>query len=39
VWATVALDWWAVCYGPGLVNSAVSNLFKKIQIEYGIEEN
>jgi hypothetical protein len=27
--AAVSLGCWAVCYGPGLVNSAVSDLFKK----------
>jgi hypothetical protein len=31
MWATVALGCWAICYGPDPVNSAVSDLFKKIQ--------
>jgi hypothetical protein len=30
-WASVALGCWAICYGPDLVNNAVSDLFKKNQ--------
>jgi hypothetical protein len=30
-WAAVALGWRDVCYGPDLVNSAISDLFKSFQ--------